>query len=141
MINWRSKNNEVSGGVWKAVETKARKTKVVKIKRRIEKGKNGKEMEKERAEKEGRKEKEEKAKKRENNRSKESGRRMGNLGQKRKSSKVRRKSTKVDTRMIEEQLRKKYIRLLKLPQTAPVFFVSKKDDKKHMVQNYQYLNK
>jgi len=46
--------------VWKAVETKARKTRVAKIKRRIEKGRNIKEMEKERAEKEGRKEKKEK---------------------------------------------------------------------------------
>jgi len=42
---------------------------------------------------------------------------------------------------IQEQLRKGYIRLLKSPQTAPVFFVGKKDDKKRMVQNYRYLNK
>ena len=41
---------------------------------------------------------------------------------------------------IQEQLRKGYIRLLKLPQTAPVFFVEKKDDKKRMVQDYRYLN-
>ena len=31
---------------------------------------------------------------------------------------------------ISEQLRKRYIRLLKLPQTALVFFVGKKDGKK-----------
>jgi len=31
---------------------------------------------------------------------------------------------------IEEQLRKWYIRPLKLPQMAPVFFVGKKDSKK-----------
>jgi len=31
---------------------------------------------------------------------------------------------------IAEQLRKGYIRLLKSPQTAPVFFVGKKDGKK-----------
>jgi len=37
---------------------------------------------------------------------------------------------------IEEQLRKGYIRPLKLPQTVPVFFVEKKDGKKRMVQNY-----
>jgi len=41
---------------------------------------------------------------------------------------------------IAEQLRKGYIRLLKSPQTAPVFFVGKKDGKKWMVQNYRYLN-
>jgi len=44
-------------------------------------------------------------------------------------------------KFIQEQLRKGYIRPLKLPQTAPVFFVGKKDGKKHMVQNYRYLNK
>jgi len=41
---------------------------------------------------------------------------------------------------IEKQLRKEYIRLLKLPQTAFVFFVEKKNGKKRMVQNYRYLN-
>jgi len=42
---------------------------------------------------------------------------------------------------IEEQLRKEYIRPSKLPQTSPVFFVEKKNGKKKMVQDYQYLNK
>ena len=42
---------------------------------------------------------------------------------------------------IAEQLRKGYIRPFKLPQIAPVFFVEKKDSKKRIVQNYQYLNK
>jgi len=42
---------------------------------------------------------------------------------------------------VEEQLRKGYIRPLKLPQTSPVFFVGKKDGKKRMVQDYRYLNK
>jgi len=44
---------------------------------------------------------------------------------------------------IKEQLRKGYIRPRpsKLPQMAPVFFVGKKDGKKRMVQDYQYLNK
>jgi len=42
---------------------------------------------------------------------------------------------------VEEQLRKGYIRPLKLPQTSPVFFVGKKDRKKRMVQDYWYLNK
>ena len=42
---------------------------------------------------------------------------------------------------ISEQLRKEYIKLLKSPQMAPVFFVGKKDGKKRMVQDYRYLNK
>jgi len=42
---------------------------------------------------------------------------------------------------MEEQLRKGYIRPSKSPQTSPVFFVGKKDGKKRMVQDYQYLNK
>jgi len=41
---------------------------------------------------------------------------------------------------IRKQLRKRYIWLSKSPQTAPVFFVGKKDRKKWMVQNYWYLN-
>ena len=41
---------------------------------------------------------------------------------------------------IKEQLRKGYIRLSKLPQIVLVFFVGKKDRKKRMVQDYQYLN-
>ena len=40
-----------------------------------------------------------------------------------------------------KQLRKGYIRPLKLPQIVPVFFVEKKDGKKRMVQDYKYLNK
>ena len=43
-------------------------------------------------------------------------------------------------KFIEEQLRKGYIRLLKSPQMAPVFFVGKRNSKKRMVQNYRYLN-
>jgi len=41
---------------------------------------------------------------------------------------------------VKEQLRKGYIRPSKSPQTALVFFVGKKDGKKRMVQDYQYLN-
>jgi len=41
---------------------------------------------------------------------------------------------------ILEQLRKGYIRPLKSPQTAPVSFIGKKDDKKRMIQDYRYLN-
>jgi len=37
-------------------------------------------------------------------------------------------------------LRKGYIWPSKLPQTASVFFVEKKDGRKWMVQDYRYLN-
>jgi len=43
-------------------------------------------------------------------------------------------------KFINEKLRKEYIRSSKLPQTALVFFIEKKDGKKQMVQNYKYLN-
>ena len=39
-----------------------------------------------------------------------------------------------------KQLRKGYIKPLKLPQTTSVFFVGKKNKKKQMVQDYRYLN-
>ena len=39
-------------------------------------------------------------------------------------------------KFIKKQLRKGYIRPLKLPQTALVFFVGKKNRKKRMVQDY-----
>ena len=41
---------------------------------------------------------------------------------------------------ISAQLRKGYIRPSKSSQTALVFFIGKKDGRKRMVQNYQYLN-
>ena len=41
---------------------------------------------------------------------------------------------------MKDQLKKRYIRPLKSSQTSPVFFVPKKDEKKRMVQDYQYLN-
>ena len=41
---------------------------------------------------------------------------------------------------VKEQLRKGYIQLSKSLQTALVFFVGKKNGKKRMVQDYQYLN-
>ena len=43
-------------------------------------------------------------------------------------------------KFISEQLRKGYIKPLKLPQIVPVFFVEKKDRKKRIVQDYRYLN-
>ena len=42
---------------------------------------------------------------------------------------------------IDEQLTKGYICLSKSEQTSPVFFMPKKDGRKQMVQDYQYLNK
>ena len=44
-------------------------------------------------------------------------------------------------KFIDEELRKKYIRPLKLPQIAPVLFVGKKNGKERMIQDYIYLNK
>jgi len=41
---------------------------------------------------------------------------------------------------VEDQLRKEYIQLSKLPQTLPVHFVAKKDGKRRMVQDYQHIN-
>jgi len=41
---------------------------------------------------------------------------------------------------IAEQMRKRYIRPLKLPQTMLIFFIRKKDGKKRIVQDYQNLN-
>ena len=41
---------------------------------------------------------------------------------------------------VKKQLRKGYIQPSKSLQMAPVFFVGKKDGKKRMVQDYQYLN-
>ena len=44
-------------------------------------------------------------------------------------------------KFISKQLKKRYIRPSKSSQIALVFFVEKKDGKKHMVQKYRYLNK
>jgi len=43
--------------------------------------------------------------------------------------------------IIQDYLRKGYIRPLKSPQTSPVFFVGKKNGRKHMVMDYHKLNK
>jgi len=42
--------------------------------------------------------------------------------------------------LVEDQLRKGYIRPSKSPQKSPVFFVGKKDGSKRMVMDYQSLN-
>ena len=39
-------------------------------------------------------------------------------------------------KFISEQLRKGYIKPLKLPQTVPLFFIEKKDGNKRIVQDY-----
>ena len=39
-------------------------------------------------------------------------------------------------KFIVEQMKKRYIRLLKSPQTVLVFFIEKKDGIKRMVQDY-----
>jgi len=41
---------------------------------------------------------------------------------------------------VEDQLRKRYIRLSKSPQMSPVFFVSKKNREKRIVIDYCNLN-
>jgi hypothetical protein len=41
---------------------------------------------------------------------------------------------------LDKQLQKGYIRPSKLPQTAPFFFIFKKDRKLRPVQDYRYLN-
>jgi len=41
---------------------------------------------------------------------------------------------------VKDQLRRRYIRPSKSPQTSLMFFVLKKDGKKRIVQDYQYLN-
>ena len=43
-------------------------------------------------------------------------------------------------KFIDEQLKEEYMRPLKSPQMIPTFFVRKKDFKKHIVQDYRYLN-
>ena len=44
-------------------------------------------------------------------------------------------------KFINIQLKKGYMRPLKLPQMVPMFFIRKKNCKKHIVQKYRYLNK
>jgi len=41
---------------------------------------------------------------------------------------------------VDDQLRKRYIRLSKSPQISPVFFVSKKNRSKRIVIDYYSLN-
>ena len=41
---------------------------------------------------------------------------------------------------VDKELKKGYIRPSKSPQTAPVFFIPKKDGKKRLVMDYRYLN-
>jgi len=59
---------------------------------------------------------------------------------KRKVYPLSREEIKEVHEFIQEQLEKEYIRSSKLSQIAFVFFVGKKDNKKHIVQDYCYLN-
>ena len=59
---------------------------------------------------------------------------------KRKMYPLLRKEREEVHEFILEQLRKGYIKPSKLPQMVLVFFVRKKNRKKHIVQNYRYLN-
>ena len=64
----------------------------------------------------------------------------GFILRKRKVYLLSREEKKETCKFITEQLRKGYIRLSKLPQIAPVFFIGKKDGKRRIVQDYRYLN-
>ena len=57
----------------------------------------------------------------------------GFVPRKGKVSPLSREERKKMREFIQEQLRKGYIQLSKSPQTAPIFFVGKKDRKKWMV--------
>jgi len=57
----------------------------------------------------------------------------GFVPRKRKVYLLSREERKEVHEFLSEQLRKRYIRSLKSPQTVPVFFVGKKDGKKRMV--------
>jgi len=60
--------------------------------------------------------------------------------QKRKIYPLSKNERKEVQNFVEDQLRKGYIRLSKLPQMSPVFFVGKKDESKWMVMDYCNLN-
>jgi len=64
----------------------------------------------------------------------------GFVPRKRKVYLLSREERKEIHKFISKKLRKGYIRPSKSPQIALVFFVEKKDRKKHMVQDYRYLN-
>ena len=64
----------------------------------------------------------------------------GFVSRKEKVYSLSRKKREEVCKFIREQLRKEYIRPLKLPQIVLVFFIGKKNGKKRMVQNYCYLN-
>src|ERR1700753_3992525 len=48
--------------------------------------------------------------------------------------------TEVLDDFLQENIRKGFIRLSKLPQASPMFFVAKKNNKKHACMDYRYLN-
>ena len=76
MENRESKNDEMSRGVWKAVETETGKVRVAETEERREKRRSQKETERKRGKTEGGKEKPKEGKK---NRSKKNNKGMGDL--------------------------------------------------------------
>ena len=66
--------------------------------------------------------------------------REGFVSKKRKIYPLSRVEREEVQEFVKDQLRKGYIRPSKSPQMSLVFFISKKDGKKRMVQDYQYLN-
>jgi len=76
------------------VETKAGKTRVVKTKRRRNKGRSREEMRRES------RKTEKKAKKRKDNRSEESGKRMGDLGQRERGGEIESKDEEAGSRKV-----------------------------------------
>jgi len=88
----RGKDDEMSRGVWKVMETDLGKIRVAETERRRGKRRSRKEMRGARKEKE--------AKKRENGRGKKDSGRMGNMGQGRRSGKIGEESKNIGPRKI-----------------------------------------
>jgi len=86
--NGRGSDDEVSGRMWKAVETKAREVRIAETERRGGKRESRKEV---RRKGKGKGEKTEKTEKGKNNRCKKNGRRMKDMGEGERSSEVGRR--------------------------------------------------
>ena len=154
----------MSRGVWEAVETEIRKIGVAKAKReRSKKRKRGEERRKGEEEETNKRRSEEEVKKlvpewfhkQIKVFGKKTSKRMptrkawdhmidlkkGFTPRKEKVYSLSREEKEEIREFIQKQMRKGYIRPSKSSQIAPMFFVGKKDEKKRMMQDYQYLNK
>ena len=154
----------MSRGVWEAVETEIRKIGVAKAKReRSKKRKRGEERRKGEEEETNKRRSEEEQKKlvpewfhkQIKVFGKKTSKRMptrkawdhmidlkkGFTPRKEKVYSLSREEKEEIREFIQKQMRKGYIRPSKSSQIAPMFFVGKKDEKKRMMQDYQYLNK